>query len=127
MIATDIPKAWLYAKPYIEKAMEGSLGETAEDLHKDLLADRAQLWIADNGAAVSRVLEAKKRVLHIVALGGEDVDDWIVSLMDEWKGFARKNGCDFIIAIGRPGWKKFFPKLGLKVRKITGVWEAKDA
>lgn len=123
----NIPQAWRTAKPYIESAMSDSLGETADDLYIDLLKDKAQLWTVDGGAAVSRVLQAKKKVLHIVALGGEGMNDWIDALMQEWRSFADTHGCELIMAVGRPGWKKVFPRLGFEVKKITGICEVHRA
>lgn len=123
----NIPLAWKECSHFIEDAMESSLGESAVDLYIELLSDRAQLWTVEEGAAVSRVLQAKKKVLHIVALGGRGMESWIDGLMQEWKYFALNHGCDLIMAVGRPGWKKVFPRLGFEVKKITGVCEVKNA
>lgn len=123
----DVPVVWPRVKFWLDEAMEGSLGESSDDLYRACLEDRAQLWTLPKAAAVSRVIQARKKVLHIVALGGEGVDEWIGEFVSEWKDFARKNGCVSLLAIGRPGWKRVFPRIGFSVKKITGVCEVGNA
>lgn len=119
--------AWRKAEPWIERAMDGSLGETVEDVMRQVLIGRAQLWLSDKGAAVTRIVDAKKRVLHIVALGGERKDEWIPDLVNELKDFAEHEHCELVLAVGRPGWSRDFRKHGFKVEKITGIYEVSHA
>jgi hypothetical protein len=127
IVTRDINSAWFYAKPYIEMAMKDSLGETAEDLHEAILGDKAQLWISDGGAAVSRVLQGKKKAMQIVAMGGDNMREWLDEMVNGWKEFAKEQRCDLVMASGRRGWKREMSKYGFGEKYVTIVCEVSNA
>lgn len=123
----NMANAWRKAEPMIAEAMKDSLGESVENLRDQVFIGRAQLWLSDRCAAVTRIVDAKKRVLHIVAVSGEGKEAWLPDLVHEIKDFARHEQCEILLAVGRPGWKRDFRKHGFKLEKITGVCEVRHA
>jgi hypothetical protein len=118
-----------WAHPLLERAMASSLGETADSVSSDIIAERSRLWILGQfGLAVTKVIEARKRVFQIVAIvGGGKTPEMVADTITAFEREARRCGCDLILACGRPGWEKDMVRNGFSVEKITAVKEVSRA
>ena len=84
----------------------------------ELQHERMCLWVAYrkgttafSAAMVTRLylLDAGRgKVCHVIALGGEDMHDWI-KYIDLIEGYARAEGCDTVRLEGREGWSRVLP------------------
>lgn len=114
---------WDEREPQLALALRDTYHQSIDDLLHMCLQDQAQLWIGDKCTAVTVVLDGDPRILQIVAIGGNDIEQWINPLVAEWRAFAKRNHCAVMVATGRPGWKRVFNQFGFRVTKITGVCE----
>ena len=92
--------------------MPHSEGELSTDDFFTALSDGdMQLWIAleDDHILASMVTQIipypRKRVLRIISIAGEDMENWIDNLpiIENW---ALSNGCTSLECWGRKGWLK---------------------
>ena len=120
LVAPDtIGYIWPQVEKFIHSAFEAGIGDdTLASVTTMLARGEAQLWVAHNGAginaaAVTRmaVMPTGRRILSVLACGGEELASWEDCLGDIEK-FARRQGCDAARLSGRPGWKKVYKKRG---------------
>ena len=120
LVAPDtIGYIWPQIERFIHSAFEAGIGDDTEGKIVALLArGDCQLWVAHNGAgikaaAITRmaIMDNGRRILSVLACGGEELKTWESCLGDIEK-FARRQGCDAVRLSGRPGWQKIYKKRG---------------
>ena len=99
-------------EPYLEMVIDKSQGEAVlEDYYEHIATGDMQLWVAveDKDVLACMVTQIapypSKRVLRIIALGGENIDQWIDFLPDV-EHWAMGMGCSSLELWGRKGWLK---------------------
>ena len=84
---------------------------TAEDVCLAILAGKLKLWTAPSACIVSEFIQyPRKRFLHYFLIAGDL--ETIIAMQPDIIEFARKNNCDAISGLGRPGWEKITKRLG---------------
>jgi hypothetical protein len=111
----QVAQFWPYAASLIKSAMEkGRLSDFAA-VERDVLAERALLWLAWNGetskaAAVTELGVANgEKFCTIVACGGHDRGQWL-HLIEGLEAYGKAEGCAAIRIYGRRGWLKLLPE-----------------
>ena len=106
----DAPYIWENIQSHLEAMEPHSEGElTPDDFYETITSGDMQLWIAtrDNQILASMVTQIvpypQKRVLRIISIGGEGMDQWIgyIPLIEDW---ALSMGCTALECWGRKGW-----------------------
>lgn len=117
----DIPVIWGSVSGFIEAGMDE--GESLQRIKNQLLAAKAQLWIAYDedqiiAACVSEIIELPTRkVFNVFSIGGSRIEEWIHHLNFLETG-ARERGCT---AMRHSNIRKGFQKLlsGYSVTQVT--------
>ena len=108
----DIPYIWDKVEAHIESMMPHSEGElSADDFLNFLSEGEMQLWAAVDGdellaSMVTQIVPyPQKRVLRIISIAGEGMEDWIENLpiIENW---ALSQNCTSLECWGRKGWLK---------------------
>lgn len=60
-------------------------------------------------------------ILRIIIAGGSDIDEWDTQMYDFIENLAKENGAKRVVAEGRKGWGRKYPKL--KLLRCTYVME----
>lgn len=117
----EIYRLWDEVKVQIGSALEYTRGELDLDqVLKDLEKNRCLLMLIIENSVIlgSIVIEfvqmAKVKVAHIIACGGERVDDWLYDWWEEFLPVAKEQNCTRVSVSGRPGWVKKLSCLGFK-------------
>lgn len=122
-------ECWGAIAPFIEKAARESNDELDMDVIKDKVAKNAVLIAAiyDDDVMIAAVgfelftYESGKRVLHILAAGGERVDEWFNQIEQIATELGKAEDCDAVYIIGRKGWERKLKHLGYNhVHTIIG-------
>ena len=112
-IAVDI-----YAyKDLINDAIPYTNGtHTLDDVCLAILSGKLKLWTALGACIVSEFVQyPRKRFLHYFLIAGDL--QAIIAMQPGIIEFARKNKCDAISGLGRPGWEKITKRLGWDVHE----------
>ena len=79
-----------------------------EDFHTALTKREMQLWIAYHSQIVATMITQivpypQKKILRIIAIAGDDMDQWLPNLpqVEQW---AASIGCSALECWGRKGW-----------------------
>jgi hypothetical protein len=117
--AADADEAWLVVGPLISEALvNGRSHMVAETLLVGVKAGLDQLWaVRIDGEFVATFVTQiddydTGRVLGVVAIAGERMDEWLPSVDQLVHEFAAHHGCKFITSEGRPGWERALAPLG---------------
>lgn len=120
-----VDQVWGDVTGFIEGAADYTGGRyTVDDAYSMVMNHDFLLWATFDktgikGAAVTNfILYPRKKVLHIMFLGGEGGMDWKDKYLKTMQFFAFDNQCDSIEASGRPGWAKI-----LKHDGFTPLWQ----
>lgn len=84
---------------------------TPFELIDDLLADRAQLWVADQAAAVTAIYPGEG-IVHFQLLGGRNMKRWLDNLIEVVGNAARDRGLWRMRETGRKGWARVLAAKG---------------
>ena len=114
---------WPLVAPLIQKAVDYSEGTTTlEETAADLPAKHKQLWVvvADDksikAAFVSSLQKFRSGIFqaNVLLLGGEPghLKD-ILSLLPQFEGWAKTEGCSRVRFLLRKGWAKHLPDYDL--------------
>jgi hypothetical protein len=112
-----IEDIWPHVRDFIAAAFDNDRGDDcADDVHGDLLAKRALLWVAWDGgaitaAATTKLLRtARGLVCIITSCGGREMrrERWRAAI-EPLETYARAEGCRVVRFEGRRGWKTVFP------------------
>lgn len=112
---------WPNLKPYIEMALEYSLGEmTSEDVKQGGI-EGAYLFIVfheDNeilGVITVESLEyPTKKIVCVPHVGGKDLDKWHDLMVNTVINLAKEQNATNVISYGRVGWNKKLKPYGFK-------------
>lgn len=112
-------EVWSRVHRWMEEAFDNEWCLMSEvDAFNELLRKTMNLWTIHSkgelvGAFITKVESGSRgHALNLVAVGGENMDDWIAALDETITAYARRNNCRMIAEMGRPGWVKVFGKLG---------------
>lgn len=108
------PKYWRYIQdaagrsPYCD--------DSAHKILEHIWEGKAELFTVSRdgrpvGAFVTESIRRKVgRALHVWALGGEGVDDWLEALLEYLEELKRLSGANVVTMAGRRGWvRKLIP------------------
>ncbi len=123
----DLLQALPLVSHWIKDALDVSLGETNfGEIVDRLNVGTMQMWLIGDeeslrvlGVLLTEVQDyAKTKVLNVHLCGGENLDDWFPhwETLEEW---GKEQGCEFITATGRRGWKRKLAPLGFKEKYVT--------
>ena len=108
----DIEVVWPHVKDHIARSSARAEGElTPDDFLEFLVTGQMHLWVAiENKAIIAAmvtqvIVYPQKRVLRIVAIGGEGMERWW-QFFPLLENFAVSLGCSSLEAWGRKGWTK---------------------
>jgi hypothetical protein len=99
---------WPHLSPLIRRACERGGGDFAQ-IERDVLAERALLWIANDGLDVLAVAvtqlwhKGPRKLCTILACGGHHLRRFL-PVLEMIERYARNAGCDAMEICGRPGW-----------------------
>lgn len=116
----DIDSVWDKVSPLIQKALDHSCGELAiQDVYRKLQDGHMGLIMNDKMACVVEFMDYPQiTALRVVALGGEDMDEWLEELLDILYKWAKENGHSRVEHMGRKGWVKTLQKYGYEPRYV---------
>jgi len=134
----DIDRTWVLAKPYIDDALIYSNSHHHSDHFKDLIKKgKLQLWFLwdenkstvqekMNGVVVSEIIQRSlKKVFHLPIVTGKNRQQW-QHLIEKLEDFAKKQECDLMELIARPGWQKILDKYNYKKTHVILEKELKE-
>ncbi len=103
---------WPFVAPLIEKACKRGLYDFV-GAERSVLSGTALLWLVwDEEIVAAGITELHKingrKLCFISALGGIDRSRWM-HLEDGIHDFARAEGCEAVVIMGRPGWVRALP------------------
>lgn len=115
----EVDDVWPLIASRIRTAFEnGHSLEEVESVRKALLRQDMQLWFARKeselmATMVTRIEKCDKAsVLHVVALEGTGMVEWLRELERVLRVYAAACGCKFISLHGRRGWVKTLKEYG---------------
>jgi hypothetical protein len=113
---------WKRSKPWIEAALEYSLGSfTIEDIEERIAKGHMQFWPGERCALVSEFhIFPRKKWLHVPFIGG-DLEE-VKAMQPALWSFAKFHGCDGLTGGGRPGWERALRDLGWRRSFVGLVW-----
>lgn len=116
------PIAVRHWKDIIQRSLIFDLGLQMEDVMEWLDNGEATLWvIAGKAFAITTIATSNgHKYLQLEVVAG-DIGDNDGKLIDTLVEFGRFNGCETLIATGRPGWKKRAARLGFE--HVTSTFE----
>ena len=123
VLDAQIWAVWHVVSPMLIPAL--GEGETPEQVLADLLARKAQLWIASGergiyAACVTELVQRGERFYcNIWLTGGNGVNNWVhfLDTVEEW---AKDQGCSaMLIDRARPGWKRLLKDYRTQTLTLT--------
>lgn len=113
VVPEQVHRVWPKVSHWIEEAYRSnSSDETFEETEKDVLADRALLWVsmsesAPIAAAVSKIWTLRtKKICSVLAVGGSG-KNW-PELLRPIENYAERESCFSVRLEGRRGWARVF-------------------
>jgi hypothetical protein len=125
LTTAEVEYSWKVIKPFISQALEFSQGElNAEDIYQGLMYGTMKAWVFHEGPKIKGVCVACPvayphfRVCRILTVAGTDFEQW-KHFEAHVELYAKALNCQFIDALGRPGWKLFAKQLGYSPQYTT--------
>ncbi len=113
---------WPRCRPWIEAALATGPGvETIEDVERLIESGQYQLWMGRNAAAVTEVTQFQRRKILTVMHGGGDLSELLDEIEPALCAFARAQGCDGIMGLGRKGWERVTQSRGYRLAYIAMI------
>lgn len=106
----EVDKFWPLVSHLIRSAVDRRTADFAT-IERDVFSGDVLLWLAVQdheiyGALVTRLHSANgRKFCTIVACGGHDIGRWL-SLLPELEAFAKAEGCNAVVVVGREGWRR---------------------
>lgn len=110
---------WDRYRDFIQKALDKTCGELdINDIYECLKKETMGLVDIHGRAAcvVEFMTYPQITALRVVALGGEDMDEWLGDLLEYLYKWAEENNMDRIEHMGRQGWVRKLEPYGYKER-----------
>ena len=136
--AKDVNRVWVIVKPYIDDALAYSNSHhNSKHFNKLLNEGKLQLWILwdskkkttnekINGVVISEIIQRSiKKVFHLPIVTGKNRQQW-QHLIEKLEDFAKKQECDLMELIARPGWQKILDKYNYKKTHVILEKELKE-
>lgn len=122
----ELQNMWIWAAPWIEKAVGEEGGWYELDVIKSWLEQGAlQLWIADDGPGVpvaflvtEVIREGNDKVLQLRWCGGRNIESW-VHLLKGVEEVAKWNSVAKVEVIGRKGWERQLREYGYEFKHVV--------
>jgi len=115
---SNVPPVWGIASDVLSRAVDrGDFGYDLEDLLKEILSRRMQLWMVGDGQAwaITQIqVYPRFKELLVAYLAGDGLDEWFDDLMDTLEAYARSHQCRHVEVFGRRGWKKIGAQRGYR-------------
>lgn len=109
----DVEYWWPLLEPLLNRACERDGSDLSiEELQERAFADDVRLWFAEidgrivASMATGEITMGAERAVHIFALAGDEMDEWLGPLLKEFERLARINGISRVRLNGRPGWSR---------------------
>lgn len=120
---SEVSTVWPAARVQLERAFELTIVDSANNHYEALCSDLEQLWSINNKSwAITRVVDGREgRWLEYVAIGGNQIHQWLPKFLKVTEDWAKSVGCNKALCAGRVAWKKFLPDY-----KLTRVTLVKD-
>lgn len=119
----DLDYWWPLLAPLLKRAVDRDESDIGiQELYDRAETESVRLWLAEvdgrvcMAAAVAEIDIGGERAVHIIALGGDDMDEWLHPALSEFERLARKNGIARVRLNGRPGWSRVMP--GYRVASV---------
>ncbi len=129
---SGVPKAHLaemfpLVSHFIVEALDTTFGEESlEEIAEKLRTGNMQMWVLGDeddysilGVVLTKVQTCgKTKLLNLSLCSGEAFDSWTphLAMLEEW---GRAQGCEYVTATGRRGWKRKLKPLGYKEKYVT--------
>lgn len=117
----EIESQWPILKPYIDMALEYSLGEMSSDDVKEDGIKGIYLFLTFYRGnellgviTVETVVYSRKSIVCVPHVGGKELDEWCDLMVDAVKNLAIEQGASNVISYGRQGWLKKLKPHGFK-------------
>lgn len=118
----DLDYWWPLVEPLLQRAVvDGDVG--TDEIRERAEAGTMRLWIGEAAcrvamaAATTEIEIGTERAVHIVALGGDDMGEWLQPCLAEFERLARLNGIARVRLTGRRGWSRVMP--GYREASVT--------
>ena len=124
----NVNYCWKGCEKYLMKSVKRSKDRDAlESIYRQITSGEANLWIVFDddinihGCAVTQIssYDTGLKLLMIIHLGGEKMEDWIREGIDILERFATTAGCHGIEAFGRPGFWHWIKDEGWEKQAIV--------
>ena len=109
MVITEpklIEKIWPQVWTALREPVENAGFETEQEVLAELLAANRYLLVVGDGVAVVRNCG---KFFEINYVGGEHSKEWWPKMSEHIDAMAKAFGCEKIVALGRPAWKRLAP------------------
>lgn len=121
---TEIESIWGVIFPHLKPAIDEDLFTDEESLKKQLIEDRALMFVAlvddvVKGACVTTIENPRFKVVNIMTLGGDDFAEWKDVLNDALTVYAKTISAAYIVALGREAWQRLWPDFEAGKRLYT--------
>lgn len=107
---------WGSIEPHLQRVLDKiDSGHTVEDVLTKLQWQDQQLWNVNDWQAIAVTqisILPQHKVLSVVYVSGDDVDEWLPDLVSTLREFAQSTGCKYVEFYGRDGWRKKAKPLG---------------
>lgn len=116
-----VPRMWLFAEPYIKRALDHAAGEiNCDDLRKSCMERDVQLWLVACGerivgAATTEIVQYPHRKhCRIITVAGSEFKKWVELLNLTLEKWAVEQECDAMESHVRRGMVPVMAELGYK-------------
>ena len=118
---------WPELEPFVIEALSYDLYNsiTLAQLQRQIETGFARtLLCADDETLLSvTILQLFKnthdeRILHVVCTAGQEVNDWLATLIGALQELALDQKCDAVTMAGRPGWARKLRQYGFKTDQV---------
>lgn len=136
-----LPLAWGIVREWIEAALAHSAQHelSVDDVWAGLCDDEYSLLLMGEAneegepgppqacAVLTIAMNPRKRYLGMIAVGGGQLDTWLPGLFETCKRIAVQAGCEQIVAMGRPGWRRIMRPWRVHERATVLTYELTPA
>jgi hypothetical protein len=113
---------WLRCRPWIAAAIATGPGvETIDDVERLIEAGHYQFWAGRDAAAVTEITHFQRRKILTVLHGGGELAELLDEIEPALCTWAKQQGCDGIMGLGRKGWERVTAKHGYRLAYIAMI------
>lgn len=124
---TPAQMQWARCRHWIEAAAaEGPGLENMEDVERQVEAGRLCFFPGESCAALVEIAHFGGHRVGIIIYAGGDKDELLNKLEPIMAEYARLQGCDRMMIMGRKGWERACAPLGYRFASTTLLRELKE-